>query len=73
MPVAELRDRAAVDPDVEDGVDALARVEDAGAADDEIVGAGSARELGRGSHHATSTVELTGMTSTGTGPLTSRS
>ena len=67
--VSDLRDRAAVDPDVEDLVDALARVEDARAADHEVVGALLAGELcAQVGHHATSTT-----VSTGTGPLTSRS
>ena len=71
---SELRDRAAVDPDVEHGVDVLARVEHSCAADDEVVGAGPARELLRGCHHATSIgMVATGIVSTGTGPLTSRS
>ena len=74
---SELRDRPAVDPDVEDAVDVLARVENPGATDDEVVGAGPAGELSSGSHHATSMVLSsgmeTGMDSTGTGPLTKRS
>jgi hypothetical protein len=53
--VAELRDRAAVDADVEHRVDALDRVEHARAADDEVVAAALADE-----HHATSTARLDG-------------
>ena len=61
--LADRGDRAGVDPDVEDGVDALGRVEDARAADDQVVGAAPADE-DRGSHHAT---PATGV-STITGP-----
>ena len=44
--LADRRDRAAVDADVEDRVDAFGRVEDAGAADDEVVGSAPADEDG---------------------------
>src|SRR5581483_3951634 len=62
-PLAELRDGAAVDADVEHGVDPLDRVEDARAADDEVVGAGAPDE-----DHATSSAA-----STSAGPAVSRS
>ena len=53
---AELRDRAAVDADVEDGVHPGDRVEDAGAADHEVRG----RSLLPEEHHATSSAASTG-------------
>ena len=62
---ADRRDRAAVDADVDDLVDAFGRVEDAGAADDEVVGAATSYE---DAAHAIPTA-----VSTATGPLVSRS
>ena len=61
--LADLGDHTVVDPHVEDRVDSLDRIEDAGATDDDVVGAGPARQ-----HHATSTA-----VSTATGPEVSRS
>ena len=60
---ADLRDHAVVDPDVERRVDPFAGIEDARAADDDVVCAGAPDE-----HHATPTA-----VSTATGPLVSRS
>jgi hypothetical protein len=65
---SELRDRAAVDADVQDRVHALALIDDAGAADDEVV-LGSMPCVEEG-HHATS---WSASTLTPTGPLVSRS
>ena len=60
---ADLRDHAVVDADVERRVDSLRRIEDARAADHDVVCAGAADE-----HHATPTA-----VSTATGPLVSKS
>jgi hypothetical protein len=65
-PGAELGDCAAVDADIEDGVDPIDRVEYAGAADDQVL----ARRLFREEHYATS---WSSATLTPTGPVVSRS
>ena len=71
-PLAERRDRAAVDPDVEHLVDALCRVEHARAAHHEVIAAAAAdQDRGPASvepAHATPTA-----VSTATGPVVSRS
>ena len=64
--VSELRDHAVVDADVEHGVDAARRIEDARAADDEAV----LRSVLAVEHHATS---ISTPASTATGPWVSRS
>ena len=63
---AQLGDRAAVDADVDDGVEPLAGIEHAGAAHDQVF----LGTVGRDEHHATSWISAT---LTPTGPCVSRS
>ena len=67
-PGADRRDRSAVDSYVDDLVDAFGRIEDARAANDEVVGAGASYDRTAAYVHATPTA-----VSTATGPLVSRS